>query len=111
MKDRPKPSILVGIVFIMMGLLSAGIGVTGIGYSLEENNDKKPFLSDKTTQAIIWTKEEASLVMMGVGFLGAVGLVGFGVFRMMPIKEAEAAQIVDASLTEDDTDEEAESES
>ena len=87
MSDRSEPSVASGVVFIIIGLLCAAIGVMGVTYSLDESSARKAFLKDQTGTLV--TMKEASTVMMGLGFLGGAGLIGYGVYRTMPLKEEE----------------------
>jgi hypothetical protein len=104
--EKQKPSIAAGIVFVLIGLFCACIGIMGIDSFFTEGNELKPYLVDKNSDIIIVTMKEASKVMMGVGFMGAFGLIGFGVYRMMPVKEEEYEGYDDEAYADEEYDDE-----
>lgn len=73
-----KGDLVGGILYIVVGILFVGFGVLGI--NLWQQGAEHP-------ERPIWEKpsismKSASMVIMPVGFLGGLGLVGFGVVRL-----------------------------
>jgi hypothetical protein len=80
-KDPPmakKGDMAGGILYIIVGVLLLGLGGLGISFwSQAQTNPERPLLKNPTV-----TMKTASIVLMPVGFVGGLGLAGFGVVRL-----------------------------
>ncbi len=83
----PRSSWIMGFLYLFLGLCS--FGLAGLGVFMRGSLDET-LSSAQFYQGSGLTFAQATLLMMGVGVAGGLGLCGFGALRLLSARKAGA---------------------
>jgi hypothetical protein len=78
--SNSKASLPAGIVFAALGLICVVAGIISLVYRLDDANATVPFLIDHS--GVVMTMHQLTNIVIPVGFLGGIGAIGYGGWRI-----------------------------